>query len=332
MKLDATASELQYATCIQGPSRQAPIVVRGFDVDPSGAAVIGGYVNNPNFPVVNALEPVFIGLRGFVTRLSPEGAVAFSTYFGGRSDTVWSLDVDQRGDTYLAGGTVSGNLQTSRPFQPSQRGATDGFLAKLHRDGRALLFSTYFGGTATDVIWDVTVDRNGEPWVVGDSHSVDFPTTSDAFRARSLCGTDTGCASRNPSGFVSRFDSDGRLRYSTLVGPDRIDPAQPSGARVEMVLAGPRNELQLIADVSGEVTPIRALTTSQCGMFPCGLLLTIGPGTIPRFVSRFPNGNHLVYFGDMPAAALGPSGELYLIVPTADLRESQLVRIGVHEP
>lgn len=332
MKLDATASELVYATCIQGPSRQAPLVVRGFDVDASGAAVIGGYVNNPNFPVLNALEPVFIGLRGFVTKLTPEGQAAFNTYFGGRSDTVWSLDVDQQGDIYLAGGTVSGSLQTSRPFQSSQRGATDGFLAKLHRDGRALLFSTYFGGTATDVIWDVTVDRNGDAWVGGDTHSVDFPTTSDAFRARSLCGSDPGCASRNPSGFVSRFDADGRLRYSTLIGSDTVVPSQPGGSRVEMVLVGPSNELQVIADVSGPVTPIRPLTTEQCGMFPCGLLMTIGPGLIPRFASRFHNGNHLIYFGDMPPAALGPAGEMYMIVPTADLRESQLIRIGVHEP
>ena len=332
MKLDAAASRLLYATCIQGPSRQAPLVVRGFDVDASGAAVIGGYVNNPSFPVINALEPVFVGLRGFVTKLTPEGQPVFSTYFGGPRDTVWSLDLDPQGDIYLAGGTMSANLPTSRPFQPSQLGATDGFLAKLHRDGRALLFSTYFGGTATDVIWDVAVDGNGDAWVGGDTHSVDFPTTADAFRARSLCGSDTGCANRNPSGFVSRFDGDGRLRYSTLVGPDHVDPLQPGGARVSAVFAGPGNEVEVIADVSGDVTLVRPLTTGQCPMFPCGLLMTIGPGRDVRFASRFHNGNRLVTFGDMPAAALGPRGELYLVVPTADSRNSQIVRIGVPEP
>ena len=67
-------------------------------------------------------------------------------------------------------------------------------------------------------------------------------------------------------------------------------------------------------------------------MFPCGLLMTIGPGMTPRFASRFHNGNHLITFGAMPPAALGPAGEMYVIVPTADLRESQLIRIGVHEP
>jgi hypothetical protein len=331
MRLNVTASEVMFSTCLQGPWRQAPLKVFGFDVDPAGAAVIGGYVNNANFPTINALQPVQDGLSGFVTKLLPMGEPAFSTFFGGRLDTVWSLDVDQLGDIYLAGGTVSAKLPTSRPFQPSQLGATDGFLAKLHRDGRALLFSTYFGGTATDVIWDVTVDRNGDAWVVGDTHSVDFPTTAGALREKSLCGTDTGCASRNPSGFLSGFDADGQLRYSTLIGPERVEPSQPGGWRIHAVLIGPHHELQLIGDGSGDIAAIRPLTTAGCGAFPCGLLMTIGPSLDVRFASRFPVGNQLAFFGGSAGSALGPAGEMYLVSRTPDFRTSQILRIGVNE-
>jgi hypothetical protein len=331
MKLNPSASDAIFSTCIQGPFRQAPIVVRGFGVDGIGAAVIGGNVDNRNFPLVNALQPVYTGSPGFITKLSSMGELQFSTIFGGsRNDSIWSLAVENNGDIHLTGNAQSPDFPITRPIQSSLSGPTDAFVAKLHRDGQMLLYSTYLGGAVQDVSWDIAVDRNGDAWVVGDTHSVDFPTTADALRTASACGRDAACALRNPAGFLAEFDSDGRLRYSTLITPDRVEPGQPGGVRIEAILIGPRNEKQLIGVAAGDMPLVRPLTSRPCtGLVACGLLMTIGPRNDIQFSSRFAVGDRLTDFPGS-AAALGPNGELFIVTPTPDFRGSQIYTIGVN--
>jgi Beta-propeller repeat len=98
--------------------------VDGIAVDTHGAAVIGGYTESDNFPVVNPIQPATGGgdcseakgnvvpCDGFVAVIAPGGgAITFSTYLGGnKEDLVAAVATDGRGNTLVAGTTWSPNF------------------------------------------------------------------------------------------------------------------------------------------------------------------------------------------------------------------------------
>ena len=114
---------------------------------------------------------------------------------------IWSLAVDRQGDIYVGGTAQSADLPVSRPFQASLNGVTDAFLAKIDTDGRILLFSTYLGGSCDrrDLGTSPWIN-NGDVWVVGDTHSIDFPTTADALRPVIAVRTRSGLCQSEPLG------------------------------------------------------------------------------------------------------------------------------------
>src|SRR5207253_1644975 len=58
----------------------------------------------------------------------------------------------------------------------------DGFVAKLNANGTALLYSTYIGGSGSNVGSGITVDASGNAYVTGGTSSLDFPTTPGALQ------------------------------------------------------------------------------------------------------------------------------------------------------
>ena len=76
-----------------------------------------------------------------------------------------------------------------------------------------LSFSTYIGGSADDQIRDVAVDDQGNVYITGGTKSSDFPTTSGA--------TFQGVMDV----FVTKFDPNGKLTWSTLIGGPEYDRA-----------------------------------------------------------------------------------------------------------
>src|SRR5205807_7080955 len=108
------------------------------------------------------------------------------------------------------GWTLSTNFgTTSGAYQSSLSGTQDAFVTKLNSSGSALLYSTYYGGNASDTGNGITLDSSGNAWVTGSTPSSNFPTTTGAFQG-SLSGTQDA--------FLASFSSSGSLRYSTYYG------------------------------------------------------------------------------------------------------------------
>lgn len=87
-----------------------------------------------------------------------------------------------------------------------------------------LEYSTYLGGAKRwDQARDVCVDAAGNVYVTGGTTSVDFPTTPGAFdRTYNQGGKDIGSGG-NCDAFVSKFDPDGKLVWSTFLGGPNYD-------------------------------------------------------------------------------------------------------------
>jgi RHS repeat-associated protein len=72
-----------------------------------------------------------------------------------------------------------------------------------------LTYSTYLGGSGSDVACGVAIDNDDAIYVVGYTNSTDFPTTSGAYQT-TLAG--------NVDVFVTKLDATGSLVYSTFLG------------------------------------------------------------------------------------------------------------------
>ncbi|OPX87644.1 MAG: Endo-1,4-beta-xylanase A precursor [Pelotomaculum sp. PtaB.Bin013] len=181
-------------------------------VDSSGNTYVAGYTMSNNFPTVNPCQGSYRGNGDvFVAKLNPAGTgLVYSTYLGGNSwDQTSALAVDSSGNTYIAGYTLSTNFPTANPYQISNKGGGDAFVAKLNPSGNGLVYSTYLGGSNTDNAYAIAVDSAGSAYLAGYTQSTDLPTVNP-------CQPSNGGAS---DAFVAKLNSTGNsLVYSTYLG------------------------------------------------------------------------------------------------------------------
>jgi hypothetical protein len=156
--------------------------------------------------------------------------LSYSTYLGGSNiDGANGIAVAPDGTAFITGGTFSTNFPTAHPLQPNRGGpfdlSQDAFVAKLSADGSTLLYSTYLGGALDDVANGIAVDTFGDAYVVGTTHSSDFPVTGGAFDPD--CADDGGCGGKKcnniglivSNAFVSKLNPEGSgLIYSSFLG------------------------------------------------------------------------------------------------------------------
>ncbi len=100
----------------------------------------------------------------------------YATYLGGtEGEDAFGLAVNGAGEAYVAGFTVSSDFPTGNPTQGDAPGF-DGYVAKLRTDGRALVYSTYLGGSDADFARALALDSAGNAYVAGETFSTNFPT------------------------------------------------------------------------------------------------------------------------------------------------------------
>lgn len=172
-KLDLQGISLVFSTYLGGSGDEG---VGRIGLDSALNVVVAGGTNSTNFPLASPLQGTLGGgSDAFVSKLNPTGtSLLVSTYFGGSGDEGAGLVLDPTDNIYLFGYTNSTNLPLLNPFLP-YLGDDDGYVAKLNSTATALIYSTYFGGTAADIPSDAARDPSGNLWVTGITFSVDFP-------------------------------------------------------------------------------------------------------------------------------------------------------------
>jgi hypothetical protein len=217
-KLDPSGGALVYSTYYGGSGTNTAYALA---VDASGDAYVAGRTLT-GFPTVNALQSTYGGNGdAFVVKLNPAGtAVTYATYLGGsESDYATSIAVDSGGNAYIAGQTVSTDFPTQTPFQPANGTLTGtAFAAKLNASGSALVYSTYLGGSTSEIANAIAVDGSGDAFVGGETGSTNFPTHNP------LQATNAAAAGGGSNGFIAEFNPAGSaLVYSTYLGGSTTD-------------------------------------------------------------------------------------------------------------
>jgi uncharacterized protein (TIGR03437 family) len=181
-----------------------------------------------NLSPLQGTTPVYCQ-HGYLIKQDPSGNALYATYLGGSSqDGATAITTDSQGNIYVAGYTYSpdfpitpGVVQTRNagplapvtvfnpefPYGPTYVApGGDAFVAKFSPDG-ALLFSTFLGGSGSDVPSLIAVDAGGSVYISGTTTSADFPTIGAALTPK------TG------GYFFARLNAaGGALTYSTYSG------------------------------------------------------------------------------------------------------------------
>ena len=115
--------------------------------------------------------------------------------------------VDSTGAVYVGGRTDAIQFPVTQGVAP---GGIDLYLTKFTSDGRAILYSIYFGGSGED--WArprcLALDGQNNIYFSGGTESADFPTTAGAIDRTFRGATD---------GFVAKFGPTGSLAFSTYL-------------------------------------------------------------------------------------------------------------------
>ena len=152
-------------------------------VDDEGSIYVTGYTHSSDFPLLNSLSNRTGYSDVFVTKFNSTGnGLLYSSLIGGEdADTGLALTVDSQGVAYIAGVTVSEDFPTISaldysPNDVADFGPNEGFVFALNTSGNGLVFSTYVGGSDSEVFYDIQLNAEGNVWVCGFTESNDFPT------------------------------------------------------------------------------------------------------------------------------------------------------------
>lgn len=142
----------------------------------------------------------------FVAKLDPTGTkIIYLTYVSGNyTDYISSMAVDARGSVYVAGWTDSTNFPTtanslhrlSPPGWPA-------FVVKLNPSGSAMEYGALFSGSQGQVVSALTLDPDGNAYVIGWTESTDFPVTPGAFQPY------PGPGAYGETGFIVKLNASG---------------------------------------------------------------------------------------------------------------------------
>ena len=220
VKINPAGSALVYSTYFGGSGLD---VAQGVAVDSAGNAYVTGITQSTDFPTMNPLQPAYGGgdQDAFVAKINPTGsALVYSTYLGGNgNDLGYGIAVDSAGNAYVTGATSSTNFPTMNPLQPAYGGGEDdAFVSKISPTGSALVYSTFLGGSGSDVAQGVAVDSSGNAYVTGGTSSTGFPTTNPVQPAYGGGDDDAFVTKINPTGSA--------LVYSTFLGGSGSDESQ----------------------------------------------------------------------------------------------------------
>ena len=101
-------------------------------------------------------------------------------------------------------------------------------MSKLKATGQALIYSTYVGGSGTDVGLGIALDSLGKIYITGYTDSTDFPTKTPY----------QGALLGRTAAFVTKLDPKAAsLQYSTYLGADGTPSAPESGVSTGIGIA-----------------------------------------------------------------------------------------------
>lgn len=150
----------------------------------------------------------------FISKFNTDGEFLWGSYYPFGTGLV----LDNQDNMYLFGNVLNANPFIPSPgcHQPIKDQYNSGYLIKLNNLG-VKQWGTYYGGNQNEYINGLSVDTNGNIYIVGETNSTDNFATPGAFQMEKAS---PGYLS---TGFVAKFDSQGNRIWSTFYGGEFAD-------------------------------------------------------------------------------------------------------------
>ncbi len=158
--------------------------VTNINFDSNNNIVLTGVTGSTDFHVtVDALQSSNAGITdGFIVKLSPDGDLLYSSYFGGSGeDWAYGVHLDTSDNILFGGWTNSLGLATAGAYKSTPQG-NDVFVARMSADGSSIQMYTYLGGSGDDRGWSIAVDSDYNIIISGMTQSSNLPVTDNALQ------------------------------------------------------------------------------------------------------------------------------------------------------
>ena len=242
--------DLAFSTYLGGSGGEG---IRDVEVDDAGNVYVAGTTRSPDFPTTRGAYDEELdasagttrwGHNGdvFVAKLSPEGALVWSTVVGGpNQEEAYGLEIDSRGYVVVHGRGSIGTPTTEGVYQPEFRGcggndpgnphvsAQNAYICQLSPDGSTLVWASFFG--IDHLHRDLALDSNDDiyvTWGVRPNENdrshwgawMDPTWAANAFQPKPQGGADCG---------VAKIASDGsKVLWATYLGGSDYDSIEAS--------------------------------------------------------------------------------------------------------
>ncbi|MCB9245212.1 MAG: gliding motility-associated C-terminal domain-containing protein [Flavobacteriales bacterium] len=259
-QLSPDGKQLIFSTYLGGDTGSHGTYVTKAVVDNNDRIYIAGFTTATNFPTTStAFQPKYGGRTnssiygdGFISVVEANyGNYLYGSYLGGTGEeSIYDLQKDLSGNVYLAGFTNSSNfpITTGHPkfFNSTPKGTRDGFIIKFDSTLNKIAFSHLMGGNGSDFFHGIHI-YNDQLYLLGNTNSSDFPTTSRAKQTSLGGGTDA---------VVCKLTSNGvGVQYSTYFGG--------SGDELVDYGLGLNNSVGIVCNVRGEAFIVGSTTSTD---------------------------------------------------------------------
>ena len=206
-------------TFVGGQSDAEVIAVRTVN----DGVIVAGWTSGIDFPTnVGAYRSDALGARDvFVAKFSFDlsDVLAYTYYGGSKDDLLTAMDVDQDGNIYITGETLSNNLPTSvGAVGQAYVADIDAFVASFTADLKTLRYSTYIGGNKDEKPKAIVSYTDGSVYVAGGT------TSNASFPVRVAHQSTLG---GQEDGFLLRLNATGgTLLFCTYYGKSGIESFQ----------------------------------------------------------------------------------------------------------
>lgn len=223
-QVDPNAGALTYSTYLGGADLDYG---KSILVGPTGLVYFAASTLSSDFPMAGysysgssfGFQDIIIGVMDMTQSGVP--SLVYSTYLGGSgNDEVNAIAFDAKGNILVTGYTLSPDYPvTPDAMQAAYAGNADTFVSVLNPNNPfvgGLVYSTFIGGSHTEVGYGVGADSAGYIYVTGYTLSPDFPT-ANAIEPGYPDGIDIFLIKFRP-GVAGR----GAVQYSTYLGLSSI--------------------------------------------------------------------------------------------------------------
>jgi len=178
-------------------------------VDTKGTIYIAGNTNDSALPVVNAVQSKYAGggSDGFAGAYNSSGTPTFLTYWGGSGYDIaeavgvflTTTQTSTNINLFIAGYTTGKTFPLLNAVQGTYGGgSTDGFVAMFSSTNGGSNwtegYSTFLGGTGTDIIYGLAVGTSGNARVTGLTTSTNGIATAGGYQTMNAGGYDAFAA------------------------------------------------------------------------------------------------------------------------------------------